>query len=32
MYLRLQKIDHTENTWRWYVLSVQRTLFGDWAL
>ena len=32
MHLRLQKIDHTENTWRWYVLSVQRTLFGDWAL
>ena len=32
MYLRLQKIDHAENTWRWYVLSVQRTLFGEWAV
>jgi len=32
MYLHLQKIDHAENTWRWYVLSVQRTLFGEWAV
>lgn len=32
MYLRLQKIDHTENTWRWYILSVQRTLFDEWAV
>ena len=32
MYLRLQKIDHAENERRWYVLSVQRTLFGEWAV
>ena len=32
MYLQLQKIDHGNNTWRWYVLSVQRTLFGEWAV
>jgi len=32
MYLRLQKIDHIENTWRWYILSVQQTLFEEWAV
>ncbi len=32
MYLRLQKIDYAENERRWYVLSVQRTLFGEWAV
>ena len=32
MYLRLQRIDHAENHWRWYVLSVQKTLFGEWAV
>jgi len=32
MHLRLQRIDQTANTWRWYVLSVQRTLFGEWAV
>ena len=32
MYLRLQKIDHAENERRWYILSVQRTLFGEWAV
>lgn len=32
MYLRLQKIDRAEKTWRWYELNVQRTLFGEWAV
>jgi len=32
MYLRLETIDPSRNRWRWYVLSVQPTLFGDWAL
>jgi predicted DNA-binding WGR domain protein len=32
MYLRLEKIDPDRNRWRWYVLSVQQTLFGEWAL
>jgi len=31
MYLRLEKINAAWNRWRWYVLSVQPTLFGDWA-
>lgn len=32
MYLRLEKIDPARNRWRWYVLSIQPTLFGKWAL
>lgn len=32
MYLRLENIDHARNRWRWYALSVQPTLFGEWAL
>ena len=32
MYLRLEKIDPVQNHWRWYVLSVQPTLFGEWSL
>ena len=32
MYLRLEKIDPARNRWRWYVLSVQPTLFGEWTL
>lgn len=32
MYLRLEKIDPHRNQWRWYILSVQPTLFGEWAL
>jgi len=32
MYLRLEKIDPARNLWRWYVLSVQPTLFGEWTL
>jgi len=32
MYLRLEKIDPARNYRRWYVLSVQPTLFGEWAL
>ena len=32
MYLRLEKIDPPRNRWRWYVLSVQPTLFGEWTL
>ena len=32
MYLRLEHIDAARNRWRWYVLSVQPTLFGQWAL
>ena len=32
MYLRLEKINPARNLWRWYVLSVQPTLFGEWTL
>jgi len=32
MYLRLEKIDPAQNHWRWYVLSVQPTLFDEWSL
>jgi len=32
MYLRLEKIDPARNLWRWYVLSVQPTLFGEWTV
>ena len=32
MYLRLEKIDLPNNRLRWYVLSIQPTLFGEWAL
>jgi len=32
MYMRLEHIDPARKRWRWYVLSVQPTLFGDWAL
>jgi len=32
MYLRLEKINPARNHRRWYVLSVQPTLFGEWAL
>jgi len=32
MYLRLEHIDPARNRRRWYVLSVQPTLFGEWAL
>ena len=32
MYLRLERIEHVRNCWRWYVLSIQRTLFDEWAL
>jgi len=32
MYLRLEKIDPARKRWYWYVLSVQPTLFGEWAL
>lgn len=31
MCLRLEKIKPAENQWRWYALSVQPTLFGEWA-
>lgn len=31
MYLCLEKIDSARNLWRWYTLSVQPTLFGEWA-
>ena len=31
MYQRLEHIDTTKNRWRWYALSVQPTLFGDWT-
>jgi len=32
MYLRLEKINPARNHRRWYVLSVQPTLFGEWVL
>ena len=32
MYLRLEKINPARNHRRWYVLSVQPTLFGEWAV
>ncbi len=31
MYMRLEPIDPARNRWRWYALSVQPTLFGEWA-
>ena len=31
MYQRLEQIDISRNRWRWYALSVQPTLFGEWA-
>lgn len=32
IYLRLENVDPARNRWRWYVLSVQPTLFGEWSL
>jgi len=31
MFIALYKIDRAKNQHRWYVLSVQPTLFGEWA-
>ena len=32
MEVHLERIDPDRNLWRWYRLSVRRTLFGDWTL
>lgn len=32
MDMHLERIDPERNLWRWYHLSVQPTLFGDWML
>lgn len=32
MIIRLEKIIPDKNQWRYYILSLQPTLFGDWAL
>ena len=30
--MRLRCIDPAQNKWRYYALSIQPTLFGEWAL